>query len=65
MSSQISYNITMMFQLFQEHMGIYSDGMKVAEKYAIEYRTERAEASVPVVIEVIIMSINTMITIIS
>jgi hypothetical protein len=41
-----------MFQLFQEHMGVYSDGMKVAEKYAIDYRIERAEASVPAVIEV-------------
>ncbi|XP_060563249.1 uncharacterized protein LOC132722728 isoform X2 [Ruditapes philippinarum] len=37
--------------LKKEHMGVYSDGMKVAEKHAIDYRIERAEASVPAVIE--------------
>ncbi|KAH3774704.1 uncharacterized protein LOC127844060 [Dreissena polymorpha] len=39
-------------QLFeQQNSEVYSDGMKVAEKYALEYRKERAEASVPAVIE--------------
>ncbi|XP_053402963.1 uncharacterized protein LOC128558132 [Mercenaria mercenaria] len=38
-------------KIFQDHMGVYSDGMKVAEKYALKYRIERAEASVPAVIE--------------
>lgn len=38
-------------KVFQEHKGVYSDGMKVAAKYATDYRTERAKASVPAVIE--------------
>ena len=30
----------------------YTEGMKEAEKFALEYRRRRAEASVPAVIEV-------------
>ena len=46
------------FQLFeQQNSEVYSDGMKVAEKYALEYRKERAEASVPAVIEVSVAAV--------
>lgn len=37
---------------FENIRKVYSDGMKIAEKYALKYRTERASTSVPAVIEI-------------
>ena len=39
------------FQAFKE-TGLYSDGMKAAEKYAMDYRSERAQCSVSSVVGV-------------
>ena len=47
------------FQQFQGSNIKYTDGMKVGEKFALEYRKKRAEAAIPAVIEVMCPVWNT------
>ena len=46
------FSSVLCLQLYQGPNIKYTEGMTVAEKYALEYRRKRAEASVPAVVEV-------------